>query len=425
MDNTRFFAEMLELPAPWEVKDVTLHKPETNPGFVRIRLQHPRRCKFPCSECGKTCSVADHGEARQWRHLDSMHFMTVIEAKPPRTQCDKCGIKTVSLPWAEPRSRFTTFFEAMVILQLQVCGTYQGAAKMCRIDYDAVERIVERAVDRGLLRRGKVVPEHLGLDETQWKDGMAGSSFVSVISDLKTGQIIDLVSGKDRAAAEKLLRMLPSEGLPKIKVTCSDLNSGFTNILKEVIHWALHVHDKFHVIQLATRTVDAVRRSEMAQVKGKAGEITLKGMRFKLLKTFSKLSQSNQERLKMILSVAKNTAKAHEAKESLAAIMSDKTLDKEAATNSLSALCEVLSKSSVKPVKTLAKTLKANLDSIANYFSTKVTNAAAEGANSRIKKLIASANGIGSVEALRCRVLFFCGGLFLLPDGLPFFFNAF
>jgi transposase len=155
------------------------------------------------------------------------------------------------------------------------------------------------------------------------------------------------------------------------------------------------------------------------------GELTLKGMRFKLLKTFSKLSQSSQDRLKMILAVAKNTAKAHEAKESLVAIMNDKTLDKETAKSSLSAFCEVLAKSGVNQVKTLAKTLKANLDSIANYFSTRVTNAAAEGANSRIKKLIANANGIGSVEALRSRVLFFCGGLSLLPDGLPFFFNDF
>ena len=425
MDNTRFFAEMLELAEPWQVKDVSLHKPVANPGFVLIKLEHPKRHKFPCAECGQSCPVADHGEPRQWRHLDSMHLMTVIEAAPPRTQCDKCGVKTVKLPWAEPRSRFTTFFEAMVILQLQVCGTYEGTAKMLRIDYDAVERVVERAVDRGLVRRGKVEIEHLGLDETQWKDGMAGSNFISALSDLKTGRIIDLVTGKDSAAAEKLLRSIPAESLAKIKVTCSDLSSGFTNILKEMIHWALHVHDKFHVVQLATRTVDAVRRSEMAQVKGKTGELTLKGLRFKLLKTFQKLDPANKDRLKAILAVAKNTAKAHEAKESLVAIMSDKSLDKASATSSLSALCEVLAKAAVKPVQTLGKTLKANLDSITNYFVTKVTNAGAESANSRIKKLIANANGIGSVEALRCRILFFCGGLSLLPDGLPFFFGAF
>ena len=33
----------------------------------------------------------------------------------PRVRCDKCGIRTISVPWARPESGFTLLFEAMVL----------------------------------------------------------------------------------------------------------------------------------------------------------------------------------------------------------------------------------------------------------------------------------------------------------------------
>jgi len=54
-----------------------------------------------CPECGAECSMKDHAAERRWRHLDAMQFQTTLTARVPRCSCDRCGVKTISVPWAE------------------------------------------------------------------------------------------------------------------------------------------------------------------------------------------------------------------------------------------------------------------------------------------------------------------------------------
>ncbi|MHB1722352.1 MAG: hypothetical protein ACYCT3_05520 [Acidiferrobacter sp.] len=47
-----------------------------------------------------------------------MQWKTFIEADVPRVNCPKCGVKQISVVWAEDGSRYPELFEATAILVL-------------------------------------------------------------------------------------------------------------------------------------------------------------------------------------------------------------------------------------------------------------------------------------------------------------------
>ena len=73
-------------------------------------------------------------------------------------------------------------------------------------------------------------------------------------------------------------------------------------------------------------------------------------------------------------------------------------------------------RSRLEPMKKAARTLKAHLRQLLNYFTYPITNAVTEGLNSRIQQLKAHARGFRSFANYRIRILFFCGKLALLPE---------
>ncbi len=101
---------------------------------------------------------------RTWRHLDTMQFTTELRARVPRSNCSKCGVKTVNVPWAGKHSRFTLMFEAFAIEVLQACSNVKRAASLLRLHWDSVQAIMERAVNAGLERRSTEAVKRVGMD---------------------------------------------------------------------------------------------------------------------------------------------------------------------------------------------------------------------------------------------------------------------
>ncbi len=84
MHERELYERLLGLSAPWFVADVKLN---TVAQQVDVFVEHSRGTSFSCPECGKACPVYDHTAERQWRHLDTMQFKTMLHAKPPRVRC--------------------------------------------------------------------------------------------------------------------------------------------------------------------------------------------------------------------------------------------------------------------------------------------------------------------------------------------------
>ena len=175
----KHYAKLLGLEEPWTVTDVDLRLGESK---LEIALEHPVGRKVKCPECGGECTIADHAPERRWRHLDTMQFATELVARTPRADCPGCGVKTIAVPWAGKNSRFTLMFEAFAIKVIDACGTVSKAAGLLRLDWDAVQRIIDRGVGRGLERRALEGVEYVGMDEKSFR---RGHRYITLLNDIK------------------------------------------------------------------------------------------------------------------------------------------------------------------------------------------------------------------------------------------------
>ena len=133
------YRQLLGLDENWKVSSVNLSMEEKR---VEIALKHVGD-SYVCSECSSKCGLHDHAAERKWRHLDTMQFETILSARIPRTNCQKCGVKTISIPWAQKHSRFTLMFEAFAIDVLLAASSVSKAAELLGLGWDAVHAIMQ------------------------------------------------------------------------------------------------------------------------------------------------------------------------------------------------------------------------------------------------------------------------------------------
>ena len=81
---------------------------------VRVFVAPKITASLMCPECGNACPGYDSRQ-RDWRHLDTCQFRTILVADVPRVNCPEHGVLQVRVPWAEPNSGFTALLEALVI----------------------------------------------------------------------------------------------------------------------------------------------------------------------------------------------------------------------------------------------------------------------------------------------------------------------
>ena len=122
------YRTLLGLQRPWEVSDVKLDLARQRIE-ISLRWQDEVR-QAQCPECGQRAPIYDQAPERQWRHLDTMQFETLLIARTPRVQCPEHGVKTSAVPWAGKNSRFTLLLEAFAIAVLQSSATIKEAAKL-------------------------------------------------------------------------------------------------------------------------------------------------------------------------------------------------------------------------------------------------------------------------------------------------------
>jgi RHS repeat-associated protein len=104
MQDHELYRRILGIETPWQVERVEL---KLEAGEVHVHLCHKDEKEWACPECGRMCRLYEHQPERQWRHLDTCQYQTILHAEPPRSECGEHGVGVVKLPWAEPGSNCT------------------------------------------------------------------------------------------------------------------------------------------------------------------------------------------------------------------------------------------------------------------------------------------------------------------------------
>lgn len=404
-DLTKHYAMLLGLDKAWRVSNVHL---ATALKRVEIGLE-PTGVPLVCPDCGKSAPGYDKGEQRSWRHLDTMQFETRITASVPRCKCPDCGVRTVAVPWAGKHSRFTLMFEAFAIEVMLACGNVKAACGLLNLDWNAADTIMKRAVDRGLERRDTDEVSRVGIDE---KSFGKGQDYVSLMTDIDGGRVLEVVPGRDRKAADSLWKTLPESQREQVEAVAMDMWRAFESSTKANASEADIVYDRFHVSKHLNEAVDKVRRKENKALQ-LLDDNSLKGTKQLWLFAPKNLPRKHRKAFGKLKSLGLGTGRAWAIKEALRKFWEYEYVG--SARKYFGWWYGWAVRSRLKPIVAVAKMLKRHLEGLLNFICHRVTNAITEGLNSKVQHLKHSARGLRNFDSYRRRILFYCGKLELMP----------
>lgn len=406
MRDTQLYSQLLGLQRPWRVRGVKLD-PERETVEVRVGLKAGARLR--CPVCGKRCGVKDRRE-RRWRHLDTCQYQTVIVAPLPRTDCEECGVKTVSPPWAEKGSRFTLLFERFAMDVLREMSIL-GACRVLGISWDEAWGIMERGVRRGLGRRKWGGVKGLGIDE---KAVRKGHQYATVVYDLKRSQVLWVGKDRRKETLDRFFEQLPEKVRRGIECLTMDMWKPYRASCQQWIEGADEktVLDRFHIEKLLNEAVDQVRKEEHREMK-EAGVELLGGSKWLWLYHRENIPEKREAEFRQLRQYDLKTVRAHAGKENFRHFWSYRYRGN--ARRFFNAWYFWATHSRLKPMIAAAKRLKGHLERILNYFRFRVTNSTAEGINNKIQTIKKKAYGFRNIDRFITAIYFHCGGLDMNP----------
>lgn len=398
---------LLGLAEPWSVSKVDL---DLEASQVVIVVEHSKKT-LCCPDCSQRCSLKDHAKPRRWRHLDTMNFETIIEARVPRTDCPECRVKTLPVPWAGKHSRFTLMFEAFAVLVLETARTTEAARRLLKLSWRSTQAIMKRAVERGLEQRDLSEVTRVGVDE---KSFGRGHDYISVLNDLDEGRVIDVTQERTEAACDRLIQQSLTTDWSRFKIeaVALDMWPAFINSARKNFTEADLVFDRFHVSKHLNEAVDQVRRVEHKVLQAQ-GDESLTGSRYSLLRSCETRTQAHEDTLGKLCCKNLKTSRAWAIKESFVEFW--EAPDEAFAEGIFCDWYCWATRSQLKPIIKVAKMLKRHLDGLFSYFKHRITNAVSEGLNSKIQSIKSAARGFRNFENYRTSILFFCAKLTLRP----------
>lgn len=407
MDSTELYSQLLGVGAPWTVKRVAM---DVHGLSVDVYLEHSKSVRLACPKCGNACPVYDHLAERRWRHLDSCHFRTVLHAHAPRVECPEHGVRQIALPWAEGSARFTRMFESLAIDVLLATDVF-NAASLLTITWDEAWHIMERAVLRGRAAKAENLPLLLGVDE---KAFAKGHQYATIVYSLRSATVEYLAQGRDFGALAAYFRAFEAKELAAVEGITLDMCQAYINACTQCVPDGKDkmVFDRFHIMRQMLEAVDRVRKRENRELL-RHGDNRLARSKYLWLYSAENIPDKAKDRFKQLKDGQLRTARAWAIKESLRELWNAsseadarKFWDRWYFWATHSKLPEVIK---------VAKLINSHLANVLSYYKHRITNAVAEGLNSKIATIQKRAYGFRNFQNFQIAVYFHCGGLGLWP----------
>jgi transposase len=254
----------------------------------------------------------------------------------------------------------------------------------------------------------------LGLDEVAFLRANARrhTTFATNFVDLGRGRLLDVVPGHSARAVEDWLGTRSREWLVGIRTVAIDPFRGYANGVALHLGRATLVVDPFHVIALANRAIDDVRRrvqNETLSHRGRSGD-PLYEIRRLLLRGIERHTERSRARLDAGLAAGDPRDEVLDALLAKEGLRSMYAADSRAeAARRLDTFIIECRGSTVPELHRLARTISRWRTEILAHHSTGASNGATEAVNLVVKKVIRVAHGFRSFKNFRLRVLLHCG----------------
>jgi transposase len=399
------FTAALGLQEPWSVQKIDFDPVR---GRIDFHISFQRGSHFTCPACSAADQSVHDTKSRSWRHLNFFQFQAYINAAIPRVCCSQCGkTSQVTVPWARPDSGFTLMYEAFTLTLAREMPV-NAIARTWGVGDDSLWRIINHHTDKARAREDYSSVSSVGIDETA---NRRGHDYITIVHDTQKRRVVFACPGRDSQTIESFALHLQAHGghAERITEACTDMSKAYIKGVSEHLPRAQLSFDPFHVIALANKAVDVVRREEVK------AEPELKGSRYLWLKDSSKFSMKQITAFHHLSRSGLKTVNAFRIKESLRDIYA-LARNADQASVLFARWYSWARRSRLEPIKTLALTLREHLPGILRHFDSTLSNGLAESINSLVQAAKARARGYRTSRNLITMVFLLAGKLTHLPE---------
>jgi transposase len=360
----------------------------------------PRKGNRPiCAKCFRKGAIYDTSRIpRGFEFIPLWGFTVLLWYCMRRVDCDRCGVTTEVVPWADGKNRTCDVYR-LFLARWAKRISWTEVAVVFHTSWGVVYRAVQWVVRYGLENRDLNGIEAIGVDEIAvWK----GQKYLTVVYQIDKGvrRLLWVARERTEESLSEFFDILGETRTRAIRFVASDMWQPYLAVIVERVGQAIHVLDRFHIAKKLGEAVDDIRAAEAKEMARKGFEAVLKHSRWCFLKREENLTKEQDLKLKDVLQYDLRTVRAYLLKQSFDHFWSYKSawwagwfLDK---------WCMRAMRSRLGPMKKFVGTIRGHRDLLLNWFRARgeLAAGAVEGLNTNAKLAIRKARGFRTYQAL-------------------------
>ncbi len=275
---------------------------------------------------------------------------------------------------------------------------------------ESVCRSVEHAVDWGMAHRDLSGITVLGIDEIAWQKG---HKYLTLIYDISGGvkRLLSVTEDRTEPSLRSGFDSLGASICEGIQFVCSDMWKPYLTVIGERLTEAVHILDRFHIMQKFGKALDEIRAEESKRLQRDGYEAVLKKSRWCLLKRPENLTDHQTVRLSELMKYNLRSVRAYLLREEfqrfweyVSPYWAGKFLDEWTGR---------VMRSRLEPLKKVARTLRSHRELILNWFRAKgeISSRAVEGLNNKVKLVTGKSYGFRTATVAKLALLHNLGRL--------------
>jgi transposase len=385
-----------------------LEEQDDGPALV-VRIE-PRKNNRPiCCGCGEGGPAYDHLEERRFEFVPMWGILVFLAYRMRRVDCKRCGVTVELVPWCDGKNRLTTTYRWYLATWARRLS-WSEVGSIFRTSWDSVCRAVEYAVEWGLAHRDLSEVTALGIDEVAWA---RGHTYFTLVYDIggESKRLLALAVDRTEASLRSCFVSLGESVRRKVQYVCSDMWKPYLSVITEQLSGAVHVLDRFHVMQQFGKALDEVRAAEAKRLVIDGYEPVLKRSRWCFLKRPENLTEKQTVKLSEILKYNLRTVRAYLLREEFQRLWEYSS--PRWAGKFLDEWTGRVMRSRLEPMKKIARSIRNHRPLILNWFRARgqVSVGAVEGLNNKVKLVTRKSYGFRTADVAKLALLHALGQL--------------
>ena len=393
---------------PFVVGGASLEEREDGPALV-FQMRARKNGRVFCSGCGRTGPAYDRLEERRFEYVPIWGMLVFLAYRMRRVNCKRCGVTVEMVPWCDGKNQLTTTYRWYLASWARRLS-WSEVGSIFRTSWDSVCRAVEHAVEWGLAHRDLSQVTALGVDEVAWA---RGHTYLTLVYDIggATKRLLAVAEHRTEASLRSCLASLGDPVCLGVKYVCSDMCKAYLNVIAKKLGHAVHVLDRFHVMQQFGKALDEIRAEESKRLVRDGYEPVLKKSRWCFLKRPGNLTDKQTVKLSELLRYNLRTVRAYLLREEFQRLWEYKSAWW--AGKFLDEWTGRVMRSKLEPMKKVARSIRTHRSLILNWFRARgeISSGAVEGLNNKVKLVTRKSYGFRTAKVAKLALLHNLGRL--------------